>query len=57
MTVNQALVDSGAAGLFPTTADALRQRDARLRELVTLPPAPPRPAYSALALPEFPSAA
>ncbi|MEV2253517.1 FAD-dependent monooxygenase [Streptomyces sp. NPDC050147] len=50
---NQALADHGAATLFPTTARALEQRDTRLRDLVTLPSAPARPAHSALALPEF----
>lgn len=51
--MNQALVDHGAATLFPTTARALEQRDTRLRDLVTLPSAPARPAHSALTLPEF----
>ncbi|MFJ9716966.1 FAD-dependent monooxygenase [Streptomyces sp. NPDC101213] len=53
VAVNQALADNGAATLFPTTARALEQRDARLRDLVTLPPAMPRPAHSALTLPPF----
>ncbi|WP_369373131.1 FAD-dependent monooxygenase [Streptomyces sp. cg36] len=53
VTLNQALVDHGAATLFPTTARALEQRDTRLRALVTLPDTPPRRAHSALALPEF----
>ncbi|MEU8700249.1 FAD-dependent monooxygenase [Streptomyces sp. NPDC048680] len=53
VTMNQALVDNGAATLFPTTARALEQRNTMLRGLVTLPSAPPRPAHSALALPEF----
>lgn len=48
---NQALVDSGAATLFPTTVPALERRNAMLRDLVTLPPPPPRPAHSALTLP------
>ncbi|MGW6009370.1 FAD-dependent monooxygenase [Streptomyces sp. NPDC055210] len=53
VAMNQALVDQGAASLFPTTARALDQRNARLRDLVTLPSAPARPAHSALTLPEF----
>ncbi|MEU7146100.1 FAD-dependent monooxygenase [Nocardia sp. NPDC046473] len=51
--MNQALVDNGAAILFPTTVQALEQRNARLRDLVTMPAAPARPAHSALTLPEF----
>ncbi|GGV11697.1 FAD-dependent monooxygenase [Streptomyces spectabilis] len=53
VAMNQALVDSGGATLFPTTAQALEQRDAMLRDLVTLPSAPLRPAHSALTLPAF----
>ncbi|GAA1991216.1 FAD-dependent monooxygenase [Amycolatopsis minnesotensis] len=53
VTVNQALVGTGAATLFPTTARALEQRNALLRGLVTMPAATARPAHSALALPEF----
>ncbi len=53
--LNQALVDHGAATLFPTTARALEQRDTRLRSLVTMPSAATaRPAHSALTLPPFP---
>ncbi|MCD0445767.1 FAD-dependent monooxygenase [Glycomyces sp. A-F 0318] len=51
-TANQALVDHGTAGLFPTTAQALEQRNARLRDLVAMPAPAERAAYSALALPE-----
>ncbi|MFB8437598.1 FAD-dependent monooxygenase [Streptomyces niveus] len=51
VAMNQALVDNGAATLFPTTERALEQRDRRLRDLLTLPAAPPRPAHSALTLP------
>ncbi|AXK35572.1 FAD-dependent oxidoreductase [Streptomyces armeniacus] len=51
--VNQALVDNGAATLFPTTERALEQRNSMLRDLVTMPSAPPRSAHSALVLPEF----
>ncbi|GAA0366300.1 FAD-dependent monooxygenase [Actinoallomurus spadix] len=53
VAMNQALVDNGAATLFPTTAQALEQRNTMLRDLVTMPSATPRPAYSALTLPEF----
>ncbi|MFC8713991.1 MFS transporter [Streptomyces sp. NPDC057197] len=52
VTMNQALADNGLARLFPTTAQALEQRNTMLRGLVTLPTAPARPAHSALALPE-----
>ncbi|MFD7816883.1 FAD-dependent monooxygenase [Streptomyces sp. NPDC059785] len=51
VTMNQALVDNGAATLFPVTAQALERRNAMLRDLVALPSAPPRPAHSALTLP------
>ncbi|MFI5567748.1 FAD-dependent monooxygenase [Streptomyces sp. NPDC051740] len=50
--LNQALVDNGAATLFPTTAGSLERRNAMLRGLVTMPSAPVRPAHSALTLPE-----
>ncbi|EXU61854.1 FAD-dependent oxidoreductase [Streptomyces sp. PRh5] len=53
VAVNQALVDNGGARLFPTTARALEQRNTMLRGLVTMPSATPRPAHSALTLPEF----
>ncbi|MFD9902675.1 FAD-dependent monooxygenase [Streptomyces sp. NPDC059063] len=55
VTMNQALVDNGAATLFPTTARALEQRNTMLRDLVTLPSTTARPAHSALTLPEFAS--
>ncbi|EPH46144.1 hypothetical protein STRAU_0880 [Streptomyces aurantiacus JA 4570] len=51
--MNQALVDNGAATLFPTTARALERRNTMLRDLVTMPSAPARPAHSALTLPDF----
>ncbi|MFJ9036889.1 FAD-dependent monooxygenase [Streptomyces sp. NPDC102406] len=51
VSMNQALVDNGAATLFPVTARALEQRDTMLRTLVTMPTAPARPAHSALTLP------
>jgi len=55
VALNQALVEDGAATLFPTTARALEQRNAMLRDLVTMPSPTARPAHSALALPEFAS--
>ncbi|GAB2582489.1 FAD-dependent monooxygenase [Streptomyces capparidis] len=54
VAMNQALVGNGAATLFPTTARALERRNTMLRDLVTMPAAPARPAHSALALPDFP---
>ncbi|MFI2364632.1 FAD-dependent monooxygenase [Promicromonospora sp. NPDC019610] len=51
VTMNQALVDKGGARLFPTTAEALEQRNARLRDLVAMPASTPQPAHSALVLP------
>lgn len=53
VAMNQALVDNGAATLFPTTAQALEQRNTMLRTLVTMPPTTPRPAHSALTLPNL----
>ncbi|MEU5273662.1 FAD-dependent monooxygenase [Streptomyces hygroscopicus] len=53
VAMNQALVDNGAARLFPTTARALEQRNTMLRALVAMPAAPARPAHSALTLPEL----
>ncbi|EEP71128.1 monooxygenase [Micromonospora sp. ATCC 39149] len=50
--MNQALVDNGAAMLFPTTARTLEQRNARLRDLAAIPSVTARPAHSALVLPE-----
>ncbi|WP_280431968.1 FAD-dependent monooxygenase [Nocardia brasiliensis] len=49
---NQALVGAGDAALFPTTAEALAKRNARLRSLTTVPPQTGRPAHTALTLPE-----
>ncbi|GAA2455424.1 FAD-dependent monooxygenase [Streptomyces glaucus] len=51
VAMNQALVDNGAATLLPLTARALERRNTLLRALDTMPTAPARPAYSALALP------
>lgn len=53
VTLNQGLVGEGGATLFPTTAQALEQRNDRLRKLSTLPSAKARPAHSALTLPDF----
>src|SRR3954447_15597745 len=53
VAMNQALVDNGAATLFPTTVRALEQRNTMLRDLDTMPSATARPAYSAIALREF----
>ena len=52
VTMNQALVDNGGARLFPTTAEALDRRNAMLRGLAAMPATTPRPAHSALVLPE-----
>ncbi|GLY92515.1 FAD-dependent monooxygenase [Actinoallomurus iriomotensis] len=53
VAMNQALVDNGAATLFPTTALALEQRNTMLRKLITMPSATARPAHSAIELPEL----
>ncbi len=54
VTLNQDLVGTGDALLFPTTAEALEERNALLRGLAATPPATEgRPAHAALALPEF----
>ncbi|MEU8729508.1 FAD-dependent oxidoreductase [Streptomyces sp. CS113] len=53
VTLNQDLVGEGGATLFPTTAQALEQRNARLRGLSAMPAPKPRPAHSALTLPSF----
>ena len=50
--LNQAQVGEGDAALFPTTADALEKRNAKLRGLTALPPKTGRPAHTALVLPE-----
>jgi 2-polyprenyl-6-methoxyphenol hydroxylase-like FAD-dependent oxidoreductase len=56
VTANQALVDHGAASLFPTTPEALAHRNAGLRKLTDIPRPTPRPEYTALTLPDFPAA-
>ncbi|MFI7449763.1 FAD-dependent monooxygenase [Nonomuraea sp. NPDC049714] len=53
VTLNQGLVGEGSATLFPTTAQALEQRNNRLRKLSAIPVAEGRPAHSALTLPAF----
>ncbi|GAA5043120.1 hypothetical protein HNP84_002029 [Thermocatellispora tengchongensis] len=53
MTANQGLVGEGGATLFPTTAQALEQRNNRLRDLSAMPPTEGRPAHSALTLPDL----
>ncbi|MFI6499856.1 FAD-dependent monooxygenase [Nonomuraea typhae] len=53
VTLNQGLVGEGGATLFPTTAEALEQRNDRLRKLSAIPSTEGRPAHSALTLPEF----
>ncbi|MFV2175890.1 FAD-dependent monooxygenase [Actinomadura sp. LOL_016] len=52
VAMNQALVDNGAATLFPTTVRALERRNTMLRNLVTMPSTAANPAHSALTLPE-----
>ena len=53
VTMNQDLVGRGSATLFPVTAEALQQRNDRLRKLTAMPAREGRPAHSALILPEF----
>ncbi|MFD7316390.1 FAD-dependent monooxygenase [Streptomyces sp. NPDC059883] len=53
VTVNQGLVGEGGATLFPATAEALEQRNERLRDLSAIPEATGRPAHSALTLPDL----
>ncbi|GGV87730.1 hypothetical protein GCM10010228_70660 [Streptomyces massasporeus] len=53
VTLNQDQIGQGDAALFPTTAEALEQRNAMLRRLSVLPSATGRPAHSALTLPDF----
>ncbi|MFG3002525.1 FAD-dependent monooxygenase [Streptomyces calvus] len=50
--LNQAQVGEGGAALFPTTAEALEQRNSRLRGLTTAPPGRGRAAHTALTLPD-----
>ncbi|MFB8276212.1 FAD-dependent monooxygenase [Nocardia colli] len=53
VTLNQDQIGAGDATLFPTTAQALAQRNAMLRNLNALPATQERPAHSALTLPEL----
>ncbi|MEV5106641.1 FAD-dependent monooxygenase [Streptomyces massasporeus] len=53
VTLNQDQIGHGGATLFPTTAEALEQRNDMLRRLSTMPAATGRPAHSALTLPDF----
>ncbi|WP_329089213.1 FAD-dependent monooxygenase [Actinomadura citrea] len=53
VTANQGLAGEGGAALFPTTEQALEQRNSRLRSLSAMPPPEGRPAHTALTLPEF----
>ncbi|CAL9339504.1 putative protein [Streptomyces sp. enrichment culture] len=55
VTMNQALVGKGGATLFPTTPQALEERNDRLRKLGAMPSGEGRPAHSALTLPAFTS--
>jgi 2-polyprenyl-6-methoxyphenol hydroxylase-like FAD-dependent oxidoreductase len=55
VAANQALVDDGGAALFPATAHDLEQRNTGLRALTALPASTPRPAYTALRLPDLPT--
>jgi 2-polyprenyl-6-methoxyphenol hydroxylase-like FAD-dependent oxidoreductase len=51
--MNQALVSEGDAALFPSTPEALAERNDALRGLTHLPGDPGRPEHSALTLPDF----
>ncbi|MEU8172370.1 FAD-dependent monooxygenase [Microbispora hainanensis] len=54
VTANQDLVGAGRVTLMPTTAEDLRRRDERLRNLSEMPPSEGNPVHSALVLPEPP---
>ncbi|MCO5992077.1 FAD-dependent monooxygenase [Actinoallomurus rhizosphaericola] len=54
--MNQALVTEGNAALFPSTPEALAERNAALRGLTALPGDTERPEHSALTLPDFAAA-
>jgi 2-polyprenyl-6-methoxyphenol hydroxylase-like FAD-dependent oxidoreductase len=51
--LNQALVTAGDATLFPTTPEALAERNDTLRTLTAMPAAEGRPEHSALTIPDF----
>ncbi|MEU3914435.1 FAD-dependent monooxygenase [Streptomyces sp. NPDC029721] len=53
VTANQELVTKGDASLFPRTEEALSRRNDALRTLSALPADTPRPAHSALVLPDY----
>ncbi|WP_027946231.1 hypothetical protein [Amycolatopsis taiwanensis] len=53
MHLNQALVTEGNAVMFPSTAEALTQRNEALRNLTAIPAGPERPEHSGLVLPDF----
>ncbi|MGH3622585.1 MAG: hypothetical protein ACRDQ5_12455, partial [Sciscionella sp.] len=53
VAMNQALVTEGNARLFPSTPEALSQRNTTLRSLSSLPDDAGRPEHSALTLPTF----
>ncbi|MFK8843790.1 FAD-dependent monooxygenase [Streptomyces sp. Ac-502] len=55
VTMNQDQVGESGAGLFPTTARALEQRNDMLRNLSAMPSGKGRPAHSALTLPAAPT--
>jgi 2-polyprenyl-6-methoxyphenol hydroxylase-like FAD-dependent oxidoreductase len=54
--MNQALVSEGNAALFPSTPEALAERNDALRRLTYLPGDQGRPEHSALTLPAFTTA-
>jgi len=54
--MNQALVSEGNAALFPSTPEALAERNDALRRLTYLPGEQGRPEHSALTLPAFTTA-
>ncbi|TQL68980.1 2-polyprenyl-6-methoxyphenol hydroxylase-like FAD-dependent oxidoreductase [Nocardioides albertanoniae] len=53
VTDNQDLLETGSTTLFPTTPEALAQRDDQLRNLSRLPASQPHPAHSSLVLPDL----
>ncbi|WP_329259003.1 FAD-dependent monooxygenase [Streptomyces sp. NBC_01478] len=53
VTLNQALANEGDTELFPSTEQALQQRNAALRTLSALPADRPHAEYSALTLPDY----
>lgn len=53
VTLNQALAGDGDTELFPSTEQALQQRNTALRTLSALPADRPHAEYSALTLPDY----